>query len=265
MDASNGLDEHTTSECKCGFQVGTRWFPCDTRTGHGVVNFVEMIRTSCNVLCFEHGLNTGIETLSAEARRFGFDKPTGIDVPFESKKIVVPTPEWKKQKKLGRWLGGDTANSTIGQGYLLSTPLHMALFMASIARKETRTQPTLLFQENKQVDHGGEPIDMPDHLYEFMIEGMELAVQKGTAKRARVPGIRIAGKTGTSQVRNKKGNLAWFIGFAPIEDPQIAVMVMLEGIYGNTSYYGGLYASPIAGNIFKQYFSKTTSQILTSR
>ena len=92
---------------------------------------------------------SGIDLLSKEAKDFGFDVPTGIELKTETKHMIVPDPAWKKSRLLGAWSAGETANIAIGHGYLRVTPLQMATFIASFSRKEMRTRPTLLFQTNR--------------------------------------------------------------------------------------------------------------------
>ena len=137
----------------------------------------------------------------------------------------------------------------------------MASFAASIARNETLTKPTILYDSSLDPDkvrHGGLPIGLSDAQYRRIIDGMELAVQAGTARLARMPGIRLAAKTGTAQVfvQGKELTLAWFIGFAPVDDPRVAIAIMIPGTDPNDNYHGGSTAGPIAKAIFEAYFQK---------
>lgn len=204
----------------------------------------------------------GIDILSAEAKRFGLDQKTEIEVPFETSRLIIPTKEWKKEIGLGGWVSGDTANTAIGQGFLLQTPLQMATLIASIARNETRTRPTLralTYGEALQVDHGGEPIGLTTAQKKLLWEGMERVTgPNGTGRLVHIDGLRIAGKTGTSDFRahGKEVNLAWFVGFAPIENPQIAVAVMVEGTEESQTYQGGSTAGPVAKDIFLKFIEK---------
>ena len=204
----------------------------------------------------------GIDILSAEAKRFGLDQRTGIEVPFETKRLVIPTKPWKKKAGLGGWVPGDTANTAIGQGFLLQTPLQMAAMIASIARNETRTKTTiraLTYGQALQVDHGGESIGLTKSQKAILWEGMERVVgPQGTGRLVQIDGFRIAGKTGTADFRahGKEVNLAWFIGFAPIENPQIAVAVMVEGTEESQTYHGGSTAGPVAKDIFLKFIEK---------
>ena len=256
----NGIiNADTTHDCQGMHRVGNRVFRCHSRYGHGETGLASAVERSCNVFYYISGLEMGIDLISAEAKRFGLDQKTGIEVPFETSRLVVPSKAWKKEKGLGGWGPGDTANTAIGQGYLLQTPLQMAIAMASIARGETRTQPTLraLAREDAmQVNHGGEAIGLTPEQTRSLWEGMERVVgPSGTGRLVQIDNFRIAGKTGTADFRahGKEVNLAWFIGFAPVENPQIAVAVMVEGTRESHTYHGGSTAGPVAKDIFLQF------------
>jgi len=249
----------TEHDCQGVFRLGYRIFRCHARYGHGVVDEAAAIEASCNVFYYAEGLRMGIDVLSAEAKRFGLDQKTGIEVPFETGRLVVPSKEWKREHVSAGWVPGDTVNTAIGQGFLLVTPLQMATVIASIARGETRTQPTLRAltdEEAKQVDHGGEPIGLTRAQRDELWEGMERVVgQDGTGRLVQIEGLRIAGKTGTADFRahGKEVNLAWFVGFAPVENPQIAIAVMVEGTSSSDSFHGGSTAGPVAKDIFLEF------------
>lgn len=253
------IDPNTTSYCTGSYRVGQRSFPCHSSAGHGRVDLIDAIRVSCNVFFYEHSLPTGIDSISEEGRRFGLHERTGIELPYETGRMVMPDREYKRERHGQAWFPGDTANTSIGQGYVLLTPLQMAAFTASLARGETRTQPTLFRRPPGPASvQQSPPIDLPPASMNALLAGMEAAVENGTARFARLPDIRVAGKTGTAQVRAQGGtlHLAWFIGFAPIENPQIAVAVMLEGTELADNYAGGTTAAPVAREIMIQYFEK---------
>jgi len=253
------ITDQTEHDCQGVYRVGNRIFRCHARFGHGVVDEASAIEGSCNVFYYAEGLRMGIDVLSAEARRFGLDERTGIEVPFETGRLVVPTKQWKRERVGAGWVPGDTANTSIGQGFLLVTPLQMATLIASIARGETRTLPTLralTAEEAKRVDHGGEPIGLTQAQRAELWEGMERVVgSKGTGRLVGIDGLRIAGKTGTADFRahGEEVNLAWFVGFAPVENPQIAVAVMVEGSNPGDSFHGGSTAGPVAKDIFLEF------------
>lgn len=253
------ISPETTYDCQGVYRLGDRIFRCHARYGHGVIDAAGAIEASCNVFFYAEGINMGIDVLSAEAKRFGLDQKTGIEVPYETSRLVVPSKEWKREKIGSGWVPGDTANTAIGQGFLLVTPLQMATVIASIARDETRTQPTLRALTNEealQVNHGGVSIGLTTAQRDELWEGMERVVgPKGTGRLVQIDGLRIAGKTGTADFRahGQEVNLAWFVGFAPIENPQIAVAVMVEGTHVDDSYHGGSTAGPVAKDIFLEF------------
>ena len=256
------IGPETRHNCQGTYRVGNRIFRCHARYGHGVVDTATAIEKSCNIFYYAEGLKMGIDVLSAEAKRFGLDQQTGIELPFETNRLVVPGKTWKREQVGAGWRPGDTANTAIGQGFLLVTPLQMASFMASLARGETRTQPTLLALSAGQVEgikHGGEAIGLSRREWLELWEGMQRVVgPDGTGRLVQIEGLRIAGKTGTADFRahGKTVNLAWFIGCAPVEDPQIAVVVMVEGASAADSYHGGSTAGPVAKDIFLEFIEQ---------
>ena len=256
------IGETTTHNCRGVFPLGRRIFRCHSSYGHGETDLPAALEGSCNVFFYEEGVEMGIDTLSAEAQRFGLDQRTEIEVPFETGRLVVPTKTWKKETGLGGWVPGDTANTAIGQGFLLQTPLQMVTMIASIARNETRTRPTiraLTYGQAIQVDHGSEPIGLTPVQKDLLWEGMERVVgPNGTGRLVQIDNFRIAGKTGTADFRahGKEVNLAWFVGFAPVENPQIAVAVMVEGTEESQTYQGGYTAGPVAKDIFLKFIEK---------
>jgi len=253
----------STADCEGSIKIGGRIFRCDSGYGHhGVLGFTEAIAKSCDVWFWQYGLKIGPEAIAAEARRFHLDQPTGIELPYESDNMLIPDPAWKQKNVNESWFPGDTANMAIGQGYVRVTPLQMACFVASLARGETVTQPTLLHDPDRPVQHTA-PIGLPPAEYAALLTGMEGAVTHGTASllttvaALRIPGLDVAGKTGTAQVRTKDGtvDIAWFVCFAPIEDPQIAIAVTVEGDKPG-DFYGSREAVPVAGAVLKKWFEK---------
>jgi penicillin-binding protein 2 len=173
------------------------------------------------------------------------------------KKGFVPSPEWKKMKMKMSWLQGDTVILAIGQGALWVTPIQMADMVCAVANRGIYYRPYII---DKVVSQKGETlythnvetydtIDLQkktwDELHKALIETVEI----GTGKRSRLPGIKVAGKTGTAQ--NPQGeDHAWFVSYAPADNPEIAVAVIVENGGG-----GGLNAVPIARKIYEAYFN----------
>jgi penicillin-binding protein 2 len=252
-------DPADTETCSGSTMIGTRKFRCDNSRAHGHIGLQEAIKKSCNVYFYNRSQKCGINAISTEAHRFGFDVKTGLELPYETSKMIVPTKNWKTVRNLGPWLGGDSANTSIGQGYLRVTPLQMACFTASVARNEIRTIPHIIHKKNRPSQSGCfEKIGLDNRDYAKLLLAFEAAVKSGTCWRASVDGLRIAGKTGTAQVweNGKKRNVAWFIGFAPVDAPQIAIAIALQEKSESDSYYGSTHAAPIAKDIMEHYFSQ---------
>ncbi|MDB6116110.1 MAG: spoVD 2 [Lacunisphaera sp.] len=253
--------------CEGRLTVGNRVFTCDNGDGrHGDLKLAEAIGHSCDVYFYQAGLAITPEVVAAEARRFHLDQPTGIELPGETSRMVIPDPAWKQRTQKEKWFPGDTANMSIGQGYVLVTPLEMACFAASLARDEVYTKPTLLHDPQRPAQHS-ERTGLTPPQRAALLEGMEGSTIYGTASTLslaafKIPGVRIAGKTGTAQKRvvidGKLGtiNCAWFICFAPLDNPEIAVAVMIEGDKVGETTAGGLYSAPAADRILKAYFEK---------
>ena len=252
---TGSIDEQTVIDCPGFHTVGRRVFHCHRKSGHGPEALIEAIRDSCNVCFYDRGIETGVWAIANEARRFHLDKPTGIELPGETRRMLVPDPEWKAARFFGEsWFTGDTANLSIGQGFLLLTPMQMATFAASVARETSFIQPTLL--HNAKEPALGEPIGLAPEKLALVKEGMRLAGERGTARLAGNPRMPVAGKTGTAQVRKdgKPTTLAWFVGYAPVDNPRVAIAVLIEGApEQNTQYGGGSTAAPIAKAVFQQY------------
>jgi len=256
-------------------------FFCWLRTGHGWQNVVDALANSCNVFFYKvaggydvpgeppfEGL--GIERLVRYMQAFGLGRPTGIELPGEAAG-QVPDPEWKRRTFGETWSTGDTYNLGIGQGYLLVTPLQLLNAISAIANGGTLYRPTLVreiadAQGNRirsfQPEVLGRLPVAPEHLA-VVREGMVAAVERGTATRAQIPGIRIAGKTGTAEFCDdlafrmrlcpgrKLPTHAWFVAFAPAEAPEVAVLVFIwNGGEGSQN------AAPVARQILEAYFHR---------
>jgi len=240
------------SLCPGYLMVGNRRFPCWNHDGHGERELVTAIRDSCNVFFYKYGLETGPELIAAEAKRFGYNHPTGIELPSEFRTPHVADPAWKLAHMKERWQPGDTANIAIGQGDTLITPLQAACFTASLARGETETRPAILHDPNRPAQHTA-PIGLSPADFRAVMEGMNLCYRFGTGRLASVEGLDGAAKTGTAQ----KGRieLAWTIAFAPMDHPQIAIAVVLEGAE-DVSFGGAHNAAPVAQAILQAWKTK---------
>ncbi|MBT5901336.1 MAG: peptidoglycan glycosyltransferase [Opitutaceae bacterium] len=253
-----------TINCGGYYRVGNRLFPCHDGHAHGEIALKTAISKSCNVFYYQHGLETGAHAIARTARQLGFGEPTGITLPSETRGSLVPDPDWKRERYDQSWVPGDTANFSIGQGYMLVTPLQMATFTASVARGQTQTTPYLTHDPNRPVQQTA-PLGLTPGDYSALLEGMEECTISGTSRTSfttirnmRIPGLRVGGKTGTAQKRTPKGtiNFAWFIAFAPIERPQIAIAVIVEGDAPGEETGGGTYSAPVARDILAKWAEK---------
>ena len=250
-------------------------FRCWSRWGHGTVTLRKAIRESCDVYFYNKSLKVGIDAISNNLRTFGFGVKTGIDLPREYAG-VIPTKAWKQKRYKQPWYMGETVIASIGQGYDLSTPMQVARYTAALATAKLPTPRIARKVDGKRIVPEVKTLDInPRYLSE--IRGGMYDVcnsRKGTAYRAmsKLP-IVVAGKTGTSQVssipqstkvRLKESELAyylrshaWLTTYAPYDDPQYVVTILVE--HGG---HGGSTAGPIAADIYrwlydKGYFSKS--------
>lgn len=218
--------------------------------GHGIVNMRKAIIQSCDVYFYIMAARMGIARLNDIQNRFGFGQKTGLDVD-EEVTGVVPSPQWKRSTYGQGWYGGDTVNAGIGQGYTLVTPLQMAAGVAAIADHGIRYTPHFLlkwqkpdgsFIVPKPIQNTAVTLENP-WVWDFVTEAMKGVVEEGTARAIHTNDYTIAGKTGTAQVYRPKSygdddkgdnipkkyrSHAWFIAFAPVENPKIAVAVLVE-------------------------------------
>ncbi len=244
--------------CTGAHRLGNRLFHCWKKTGHGEVNFMAAVEQSCNVYFWEKSRDIGLGKWSEFSQNFQFGKLTKIDLPNESPGLV-PTKEYFDQKYgEKKWTRGLVLNLVVGQGDLLTTPLQMAQFAMILGNEGVLFRPHLV-KKNQDPLTGEVVFTKVDSIqiqgiskktYRTIKQGMNLVVNgvKGTAKSARIRGVTVCGKTGTAQ--NPHGNdHAWFIGFAPMDKPEIAFCIMVEN--GGS---GGAVAAPIAGGVLSIYF-----------
>lgn len=260
------ITPETTEVCEGAIYLGSARKPCHNPAGHGEVDLQAAIKHSCNVFFYKAGLETTVDGISREAIYLGMDQPTGIDLPNETHRMLVPTREWKKERFKENWYPGDTTNTAIGQGFLRFTPLQMAVMTASIVRNEVVSKPSILKLSPEQIANrpAPKPLGLSQKDHAAVINGMIDAVHdpRGTARwlgigYAKKHGYTAAGKTGTAEVSiggGKEINLAWFVCFAPIHDPQIIVATLIEG--DSTAFHGGSHAAPTTGGILDRFFEK---------
>lgn len=214
---------------------------------HGTVDFITGVAQSCNVFFWTLGLRTGNDALAQMARALGLGERTGIDLPSEAPGLI-PSSAWK-QRVLGEpWYPGDTLNMAIGQGWVNTTPLQIARMVATVGSGGTMVRPHLvrglLDPADRRMDRvavrPARHIYMPPEALRTLRDSLEAVVVRGTGRAVAIPGLRIAGKTGSAE--NPRGEPhAWFAAYAPADQPRIAVAVIVE--HGRR---GGLVAAPIA-------------------
>lgn len=257
---NGAVRKNTTFECTGLFTLGRHSYKCWLDRGHRGVNVVDAMMFSCNVFFYNAGLRTGREAIVSMASEFGVDELSEIDLPGE-KAGVLPADDWLKDMGVERWNPGDTVVMAIGQGYTLLTPLREAVIMAAIANGGKIYKPRVV---KRAVSPLGDVVERmePQIVREVPLRGGDLALVRegltrvvgsnyGTGQKARLPGVAIAGKTGTVQLggEGKKKNHAWFVGYAPCDDPRIALAVILEG-----KESGGFFAAPAAKKVFAAHF-----------
>ena len=243
-------------------------FVCWNPWGHGSLEVLGAIAQSCDIFFynvgggFEEFEGLGMDRLREYARAFGFGEPTGIPLLGESPGLV-PDDRWKRENYGETWVTGDTYNAVIGQGYILVTPLQLLNATAALANGGTLFQPQVLYQVFDQEGYVQwqmapqviREVPVSTEHVETVRQGMRLAVTGGTAHRVNLPEVEVAGKTGTAEYpgpRDEDGILpthAWFTGFAPYEEPEIAIMVFVSG-----GHEGAKVAVPIAARILRAYF-----------
>lgn len=244
--------------CDGGYRLGKRYLRCLGH--HGAITYARAMEKSCNTYFCDLGLRAGEDALTSAARELGLGEAPGLDIGGDSRG-VVPTKDWLASRfKNPHWYGGDTMNLSIGQGYVAATPLQMAGLAAIVANDGIGYQPHLvralrepgsskLQTVNPEVAHH---VEASPEFWATLKGALRGVVAQGTAKSADLPGLGIAGKTGSTEfAASKNGKThAWFVGFAPLDHPKIAVAVLLED-----AGHGGDVAAPVAAEVIKKYLA----------
>ncbi len=254
------ITEHTQIESRGGISVGS-WYFGDWKA-HGFTDVRKAIAVSSDVFFYSVGggyggiRGIGMKKIKEYSSEFGLGSPTGIDLPGEASGFI-PTSEWKKKKLNERWYIGNTYHASIGQGYVTATPLQLADYIATIANGGTLYQPRIVSQIKKD----GETIynkakvirsDFANSkIIKIVQEGMRMTVTDGTAKMLNDLPVAVAGKTGTAQYGRDDKTFGWFVSYAPYDNPEIVLVILVEGQEGH-----GYYAVPITKDIYEYYFSR---------
>jgi len=259
--------------CPGHYRFGNRTYGCWKKTGHGAVNLKRALSESCDVYFYQVGQRLGVNRIAKYATRLGLGRKSGVEMEHE-KSGLIPTSEWKMRRYNKPWQEGETLSVAIGQGFDLVTPLQLAMMTAAVANGGILYRPSMIETVRDPDGHIIERFEatvqdrFDDQLHNLHIikEGLIEAVngRRGTARKAKLDNITVAGKTGTAQVVRLKQykhlreedipykyrDHAWFTCFAPAENPEIAVTVLVEH-----GLHGGSQAAPIAKAVLEKYFA----------
>lgn len=264
-------DQHTSIFCPGFMKYGNRVYRCWNKHGHGDVDLDKGLSESCDVYYYQAGDKTGVDVLARYSKKCGFGKRTGVSLGNE-KKGLIPTAAWKEKRYKEPWQGGETLSISIGQGFNLVTPLQMAVFTGAVGNGGVLYRPRLvrsIYDSHGDIVKEIEPeitgrLPVSKRTMGIVKKALFNVVhgERGTARRIRLKTVQIAGKTGTAQVFSiKKGeeidmeNLeyslrdhAWFVCYAPAENPVIAISVIIEhGEHGSSA------AAPVAQALIIKY------------
>ncbi len=263
------MDPNFKVFCRGGLPFGGRVYRDWKAGGHGVVDLYKAVVQSCDVFFYELGQRVGIDSMARYAVLFGLGRPTGVEL-LSEKAGLIPDTAWKRKSRKEPWYPGETLSAAIGQGYITVTPIQMANFIGTIAASGVRYQPHLI-KAIRDRSSGRlfefppvrlKEVEVSPATFSLLRETLRGVVVEphGTGGAARSKWVSIAGKTGTAQVIGIKPGVkteelprefqdhAWFVAFAPVEEPQIAVAVLIE--HGG---HGGSAAAPLAKSIIEEY------------
>lgn len=269
------LDPEKKVFCPGDYRLGRHTYRCWKPGGHGDVNLDQAVLGSCDVYFYQLGVELGVDTIARYAKEFGLGRPTGIEVQGEMSGLV-PSREWKERARGERWLKGETVSASIGQGFNLATPIQLAQAFATLGNGGTIHRPHFIKHleawDGTDRHYPERDVPKPTALDSAAIERVRQSLvatvqhPEGTGARARVKDVVVAGKTGTSQVVRLKlikdleddeiplrfRDHAIFAAFAPADDPEIAVAVVVE----HAGKGGGAVAAPMAQKVLARYFEK---------
>ena len=218
----NVANTKSTVFCPGYFRLGPQTFRCWRRSGHGREEIVGAFRDSCDVYFYQMGVKLGIDKLIEWGRDFGVGTRTGIDIPGESQGNIAGR-DWKRNRFGEPWYQGDTVNYSIGQGFILMTPMQLARVYAAFANGGRLVIPR--FNSDKKPEW--RDVKLSKANMDIINKGLREVVARGTGRAAGGFGVQIAGKTGTAQ-NSQSDDHAWFVGYAPIDKPKYVVVVLIE-------------------------------------
>ena len=229
------ISTSTTFVCSGSLRVGNRDFKC--WNVHGSLDFFQAMAHSCDVYFYHLSLLAGADAVTTTAHEFGFSVPTGIDLSHEAAGFI-PTRLWKRLSRFENWYDGDTANLSIGQGFVLVTPLQLARLMAVVANGGYLVEPHLTKAVDGVPIEEKEPkkINIPEDVLDTVRESLRgpVSLDSGTAHSLEVGDLEICAKTGTAQVIKERSH-GWVAGFFPKSKPKYAFCILLENV--DTSHY----------------------------
>ena len=239
--------------CAGGLNYGGRRFGCWEHRGHGSLDLIEALQHSCDVYFYQLGLRLGLAGLGETARALGLGARTGVDLPQEARGLIPGAVYYDKRWGARGWRSGLLLNLAIGQGELLLTPLQLALITAEAAIDGRPLRPHVVarvagapaFRPARPVQPG---LPADSAIWHPVQEAMERVVAVGTGGAARVPGLRVAGKTGTAQNPHGQDH-ALFVCYAPVDSPRVAVAIVIEN-----AGHGGSVCAPRAGAMLRRLF-----------
>jgi penicillin-binding protein 2 len=271
---SGMITPNTQFICTGAFHYGNRDFRCWKEGGHGAISLQRAIVESCDIYFYQAGLKVGVDLIAHYANEFGLGRVTGISLPHE-KQGTVPSSSWKKKRFGVPWYSGETLSFSVGQGYLNVTPLQLLMLISGVANGGKLYLPQVVEKvENIYGDRLKEypPVelrraDVSEKTFQIVQEALRGAVNDphGTGWTCALKDVKVAGKTGTAQVVRmpenfKKGDMnrmplkfrdhAWFVAYAPFEDPKISIAVLVE--HGG---FGASAAAPIAKKVIERYLN----------
>jgi penicillin-binding protein 2 len=251
------VDPELEVNCQYAYPLGNQTIHCWYKLGHGPLKLRKAIEQSCNCFFFEMGLQTGYDYIYHMADAVGIGHRVGIEI--EEQDGRLPSRDWKRQHIGHNWWSGDTANISIGQGYLEMTPLQVALMTSALATGGRVYRPSLVYATgslNHDSFHRKRPEMMADLKWsagtmELVRGGMYDVVESptGTGRKLKIQGVHMAGKTGTAEYgsRNNRKRHAWMATFAPFEDPKYAAVMIVE----NAESGGGSVVAPLLHDLMK--------------
>lgn len=275
------IDEKTEVFCTGSWKVGRKVYHCWKRGGHGATSLVKAMRESCNVYFQRAAYRMDIDVLAKHSRNFGLGSRTGISLPREVSGLI-PTQEWKRKRYGQEWQPGETLSCSIGQSYVLTSTMQLAVAYAAIANNGKVLRPYVVKEitdDQGNIVKASQPEVLSEIKFKnpnslkFVKEGLYQVVNayRGTAFSRRGQGILMAGKTGTSQVKSSSADKIYqkcenmdyrdrhhgvYVGFAPYENPKIAAAVIVEhGCHGSSA------ATPIAEAVITEYMKKYHPEI----